>query len=125
MSGTLWVTAHGPGYVVINGQPYRQSLILLPTRIELGWRVASFADLTVEHFVRLSSLDCDVLLFGTGDRQRFPSPALLRPLLEVGRPLEIMDTPAACRTYNILLDEGRFVAAALLIEPADQTEIAP
>jgi uncharacterized protein len=59
-----------------------------------------------------------VQLLGTGRRQRFPPAALLRPLIEAGRSVEIMDTGAACRTYNILLAEGRAVAAALIVESA-------
>ena len=62
------------------------------------------------------ALPCDVTLLGTGARQRFPAPALLRPLIEAGRGVEVMDTHAACRTYNVLVAEGRTVVAALIIE---------
>jgi uncharacterized protein len=74
------------------------------------------AALTAEHLAQLTAFPCDVLLLGTGRRQRFPAPALLRPLIESGRGYEIMDTAAACRTYNILVAEGRIVLAALIIE---------
>ena len=58
------------------------------------------------------------MLFGSGERQRFPSPELLKPLIAQGIGLETMDTKAACRTYNILVAEGRQVACGILIEPA-------
>jgi uncharacterized protein len=72
--------------------------------------------LTAEHLSALAGFRGDVLVLGTGARQRFPSPQLLRPLVEAGIGIEIMDTPAACRTYNILVGEGRAVAAALIVE---------
>ena len=75
-----------------------------------------FDALATEHLTQLAAFSCDVLLLGTGLRQRFPSPALLRPLIESGRGFEIMDTAAACRTYNILVGEGRIVLAALIVE---------
>lgn len=61
-----------------------------------------------------ASVKPEVLLLGTGARQRFPSPAVLRPLLQAGIGVEVMDTQAAARTYNILMAEGRRVVAALL-----------
>lgn len=88
----------------------------MPNRIDETWGPATFAELDQDTLARLAELACDVLLLGTGSRQRFPSPLLLRPLIEAGRNLEVMDTPAACRTYNILVAEGRTVAAALIIE---------
>lgn len=112
------VTAHGAGYVAINGERYERSLIVAPERIETDWGPPTPDALTQEDFLRLAAFECDVLLLGTGRRQRFPARPLLEPLRSRGRVVEIMDTPAACRTYNILLAEGRAVAAALIIEPA-------
>lgn len=116
------ITAHGPGFVAINGRPYYRSLIVLPDRIEEEWGTDDAATLTAEHFVALSRIECDVLLLGTGSRQRFPERSLLRPFQGSGRFPEIMDTPAACRTYNILLAEGRAVAAALIIPSVSVSE---
>jgi uncharacterized protein len=115
------VTAYGDDHVVIDGRAYGRSLLLLPDRIDTDWGPENFAGLAEAHFAALADLPergCDVLLLGTGRRQRFPTPALLRPLIEAGRGVEVMDTPAACRTYNILLAEGRAVAAALIVETA-------
>lgn len=114
----LTVTAYGPDHVAVNGRILQRSLLLLPDRIDAGWGPDSFAALEQEHLAPLVQLTSDVLLLGTGMRQRFPPAALLRPLIEAGRSLEIMDTPAACRTYNILMAEGRLVAAALIVETA-------
>lgn len=110
------VTASGQGYVKINGEQYQTSLLLLPDRIEADWGGAGFDALREEDFARIAELECEVLLFGTGRQQRFPVPTLLRPLIAARIGVEVMDTSAACRTYNILMSEGRKVAAALLLD---------
>lgn len=110
------VTGYDDHHVSVNGRELRRSLLLMPDHLDEAWGPEAFAALTDLHLAPLATLRCDVLLLGTGLRQRFPSPALLRPLLEAGRGIEVMDTRAACRTYNILIAEGRVVAAALIIE---------
>lgn len=100
----------------MDGRPLHRSLLLLPDRIDDTWGPDDHTALTPEHMASLLDVACDVLLLGTGRRQHFPAMALLRPLYEAGRPVEVMDTPAACRTYNILVAEGRRVAAALIVE---------
>lgn len=112
------ITAYGADHVAVNGRILQRSLLLMPELCDEAWGPDTFAALTPAHLESLATLACDVLLLGTGSRQHFPAPVLLRPLIEAGRPVEIMDTPAACRTYNILLAEGRIVAAALIIEAA-------
>jgi uncharacterized protein len=110
------VTAYGIGYVVINQKRFERGLVLLPDRIVEGWAAAGFAGLDEVEMHRLVELTPELVLLGTGMRQRFPAPALLRPLVEAGIGFEIMDLQAACRTYNILMAEGRRVAAALLFD---------
>lgn len=110
------VTAYEPGSIAVNGRVLPRSLLLLPDHLDEGWGPDAFDALATEHLTQLAAFSCDVLLLGTGLRQRFPSPALLRPLIESGRGFEIMDTVAACRTYNILVAEGRIVLAALIVE---------
>lgn len=110
------VTAYGDDHVAIDGRALRRSLLLLPDRIDEDWGPANFAMLTHEHLAPLAVLACDVLLLGTGVKQHFLPPALMHPLIEAGRSIEVMGTQAACRTYNILVAEGRVVAAALIIE---------
>lgn len=110
------VTAYGDAHVAVGDRVLARSLLLLPDRIDETWGPDDFTALALPHLEALVALPCDVLLLGTGRRQRFPPPALLRPLIEAGRSVEIMDTGAACRTYNILVAEGRAVAAALIVE---------
>lgn len=108
-------TGYGAGYVAVNRVRYESNLIVLPDRIIEDWDVERFEQLAPEHFDFLISLTPEMVLFGTGSSLRFPHPRLTRTLIEAGIGVEVMDTSAACRTYNILTDEGRRVAAALLI----------
>jgi uncharacterized protein len=108
-------TGYGEGYVLINGKRHEGNLIVLPGRTE-PWKPRGVDDLTAEDFARLAALGVEIVLLGTGKRQRFPSPALSIALPAAGIGLEVMDTGAACRTYNILVAEGREVAAALVLE---------
>ncbi len=109
-------TGYGPGYVSVSGTRWESSVIVLADRVE-RWDVAGFDALTEDAFTRLAELPIEILLLGSGARLRFPHPRLTQALSRAGIGLEVMDTPAACRTYNVLLEEGRRVAAALLIEP--------
>jgi uncharacterized protein len=109
-------SGYGQGYVAVNGQQHKRSLIVLPDRI-LDWEVAEFADLTEAALSQLAELSLEILLLGTGARLRFPHPSIARALHSAGTALEVMDTHAACRTYNILLSEDRRVGAALLVGP--------
>lgn len=110
------VTAHGEGYIAINGQRYSSSLIVQPEAIDTEWQAVSVAALEPSHIEQLLATGADILILGTGRRQQFPSLALLKPVMLAGRTVDVMDTSAACRTYNILMSEGRTVAAALIIE---------
>jgi uncharacterized protein len=110
------VTGYGPGWLVIDGERFERSLLLRPDGIDTEWGPEPGEPLLQEHLHALTTLSGMVLLLGTGARQRFPATPLLRPLIEAGVGVEIMDTGAACRTYNILLAEGRDVAAALVVE---------
>jgi uncharacterized protein len=107
-------TGYGPGYVSVNGSRREVSTVVLSDRI-LDWEVAGFASLTESVFADLARLPVELVLLGTGATLCFPHPRLTQPLRDAGIGLEVMDTSAACRTYNILLGEDRRVAAALLI----------
>ena len=111
--GVNTFTAYGEGYVMVNGQRRDSSVVVLPERIE-AWAPASFDALTAEDFAALLALDVEIVILGTGPRQRFPHPRLTRALAAAGIGVEVMDLQAACRTYNILVAEERKVAAALL-----------
>jgi uncharacterized protein len=113
--GVHVVTAYGEDYVVINGVRYADSIVVLPERV-VAWGGRSFAALAREDFGFLAALQAEIVLLGTGARQRFPHPRLSAPLAQARIGLEVMDVQAACRTYNILVAEGRKVAAALLFQ---------
>lgn len=106
-------TGYGSGYVAVNGTTYRAPLVVTPEAVIEHWPVADLAALTAEALRRLLDHAPDIIILGTGAVQHFPDRALLQPLLEARVGLEIMATPAACRTYNILTAEGRRVLAAL------------
>lgn len=114
-SGVNTITGYGEGYVMVNGERRASSLVVLADRIE-EWPVAGFDALTAEDFQFLKKLDVEIVLLGTGPRQRFPHPRLTAELVQAGIGLEVMNVHAACRTYNILVAEERKVAAALLFE---------
>ncbi len=102
--------------VTIKERIYDQSLIITPLTLDL-WNVETVSALEEANFVPITQLEtaAEVVLIGTGTRLQFPSPATYRTLIELGIGVEIMDTPAACRTYNILAGDGRKVAAALIL----------
>ncbi|MDH4190029.1 MAG: Mth938-like domain-containing protein [Betaproteobacteria bacterium] len=113
-TGLLSFTGYGNGYVLVNGARHNSNLIVTPDHL-LGWDVAGFDALTEAHFAQLAGFAPEVALLGTGTTQRFPHPRLVAPLARARIGLEVMDTHAACRTYNILFAESRRVLAALLI----------
>jgi uncharacterized protein len=113
-AGRNLFSGYGPGYVAVNGQRYQRSLIVLADRIA-DWEVASFEQLSKPAFDALAQLPVDILVLGTGAALRFPPAGDLQALAAAGIGLEVMDTQAACRTYNVLLSEDRRVAAAILI----------
>jgi uncharacterized protein len=108
-------TGYGEGYVLINGVRHESNMLVLPDSPVAAWAVQNPSAMSAEQVSHLAGLDAEVLLIGTGPRLRFPPPKLLQPLFRAGIGVEIMDTPAACRTYNILMGEGRKVAAALIL----------
>lgn len=110
------VTGYFAGGVEINARPFDHSLLVLPEKPPQPWPVARFADLTAEHFEQLLAETPDVVILGTGERQRFVHPRLSAPLTSRRIGVECMDTNAACRTYNILMGEGRKALLALIIE---------
>jgi len=111
---TKLFTAHGADHVMVNGERHDSSIVVSAAEVRSDWAVASFDALSVAHFAYFLALQPEVLLLGTGARQRFPHPRLYRALTDAGIALECMDTPAACRTYNILVAEDRRVFAAIL-----------
>lgn len=108
------VTAYGPGFVEINKVRHDGNLLVAPDSPVTRWSAASFDALREEDFAAILALKPELVIFGTGSRQRFAHPRLTRSLTEARIGVETMDTAAACRTYNILMAEGRRVLAAFL-----------
>lgn len=108
-------TGYGPGYVVVNDVRRDTHLVVSAMQI-LEWDIADFEALGPHHFESLLAQKPEIVILGTGSTQRFPHPSLSQSLYSAGIGLEVMDTKAACRTYNILCAEGRKVVAAVLIE---------
>ena len=112
-------TGYGEDHVLINGTRHEQSLLLTGSQIHPApWAGLKFEDLTEAHFRWIAEHPVEIVLFGSGHKLRFPHPSLTRSLVEARIGLEVMDIGAMCRTYNILVGEGRSVAAGVLIEPA-------
>jgi uncharacterized protein len=108
------VTGYGPGFIEINAVRFTGSLVFSPEHAPTAWGPRDFAALAESDFAQLLALAPEIVLLGTGARQRFPRPALYAALTRARIGVEAMDTAAACRTYNILAAEGRRVVAALL-----------
>ena len=95
---------------------YRASLVLSADRVVSDWPVRSVAELGEAHLEVVLEMEPEVVLLGTGRTQAFPDPRLLSAFFERGVGFEAMTTEAACRTFNVLLSEGRKAVAALIID---------
>ena len=114
------VTAYDESGVDINAEHFAMSLIVMPETAPRDWPVPSFDALTELHFEQILADAPDVVILGTGSRQHFVHPRLTAQLTMRRIGVECMDNKAACRTYNILMGEGRKVTLALIIAaPAD------
>ena len=109
------ITGHGDGYVAVNRQQITQSLIVMPAQLISPWIIADPAAVALADFDTLLKLGPELVVFGSGRSFRFPDQRIIAAFSQRGIGFEVMDTPAACRTYNVLMGEGRNVAAALLV----------
>jgi uncharacterized protein len=109
------ITGYGPGWLAVNGEKFTHSLVVSSSGSRTPWECPSFEDLQATHFEQLIALEPEVVIFGSGERIRFPQPQWLVALYARRIGLETMDTQAACRTFNFLAGEGRRVVAALLL----------
>jgi uncharacterized protein len=114
-AGTNLVRSYCPGLLRIGERTHSTSLIVTATTIIAPWRPTTSHELTAADLEPLLGLAPAVVLLGTGARQQFPDVQVLRILHEQRIGVEVMDTSAACRTYNVLVTEGRSVAAALIV----------
>ena len=110
------IAALGPGWVRIGATEYRENVVVTPDAIVTGWAPSGFAALTEQDFTALLAHKPEIVLLGTGASQQFPHPRLTTALFAARVGIEVMDTRAACRTFNILVAEGRHAVAAMIIE---------
>ena len=108
-----YITDYGANFVSINNTRHRTSLIITPDSVDDTWN--NSPPFSIESIKFLSLLDLEMLIIGTGPNHQVLSPVTIQPLIERPLPFEIMSTPAACRTFNILVAEDRNIGAALLI----------
>jgi uncharacterized protein len=113
--GQNLIRAYAPGRITVNEEVYTRSLVVTPQQIIPEWPPETIANLLEEHFETIVMLKPEVVILGTGAKLVFPAASLTRALVNARIGLEVMDTGAACRTYNILMSDDRRVAAALLM----------
>ena len=114
--GLYQFTGHGPGYVEVNGERLTASVMVGGSLIDRNWAPVPTGVLSSDTAAELALRKIEVVLIGTGSQLRFPPRGTLACLTSAGIGYEVMDTPAACRTYNVLLSEGRRVIAALVVD---------
>ena len=114
-AGLQLFTGYGAGYVAVNNGRHEMSVLVTPQEV-VEWKVSAFDELTAADFSFIADLKPEIVVLGTGATQRFPRPELARALATSGAGVDVMDTRAACRTYNILASEGRKVVAAILLD---------
>ena len=115
LDGVSVITRLEPGRLWVASTPFTHSVLVPWVGAVLDWAALSFDDLAPVHFENIAALKPEVVIFGSGPRIRFASPGLMRSLIDQRIGVETMDTGAACRTYNVLVSEGRSVVAALLL----------
>jgi len=109
------ITGYDKDSVSIRGTIFSQSLIITNTKLNENWGVDSIETLHASHIEQILLFNPELVLIGTGDKLIFPSIEVYSGIIERGIGVDFMDTGAACRTYNILVDEGRDVVAGLIL----------
>lgn len=109
------IRTYGPGHFLISDRDWREPVLVTP-RSTTPWQVTRAEELSVASLAMLKGIPSptELLLLGCGPRAVFVPPAVRQELKDLGLVLDVMDTGSACRIYNVLLAEGRRVAAALI-----------
>lgn len=115
-SNIAMINRYGPGWVIVGQEKFEHSVIITFDSQVVPWSCERFEDLQASHFELLAAYEPELVIFGSGHRMRFAPPVFLRSLITQGIGVETMDTQAACRTYNVLANEGRRVLTALIVE---------
>jgi len=113
------ITGYGIGYIEVNSKVYPHALIVQPEGEISPWPVSAFADLSSDNLASLCVFKPELIIIGTGKKQQFLKPELIKPLIQANIGFEMMDSQAACRTYNILMNEGRQVLAAIILDTSN------
>jgi len=113
------ITGYGIGYIEVNSKVYPHALIVQPEGEINPWPVSAFADLSSDNLASLCVFKPELIIIGTGKKQQFLKPELIKPLIQAKIGFEMMDSQAACRTYNILMNEGRQVLAAIILDTSN------
>lgn len=111
----LFVRRTAPGYVTVVDRNIEASFLLAPDRMIEQWPAVDAAALTPDLAAPFFNLQPELVLLGTGDRQRFPPADFLAAFLRRGVGIEVMDNAAAARTYDLLAGEGRRVVAGFIL----------
>ena len=114
-TGTYIIRSYADNKVEVNNESYEQSLVISNNRLITDWGIEAIDQLTHAHWQALIERKPEVILMGTGAKLVFPHPSTYAPAIEQGIGVEFMDSGAACRTYNILLSEDRFVIAGIIL----------
>lgn len=114
--GIYLITACGSGFVEINRERHTGHLLISPNAIHADWCPGGFDSLNADKIEAIRLLKPEIVLLGTGEKQRFLHPKHYQSLTQANISLDCMTTAAACRTYNILVSENRNVVAALLFQ---------
>jgi len=110
-----YIRAYAPGRINVNDRLLKSSLVLSPVALMENWSPQRFEDITLEHLEPALALEPEILVIGTGPTLQFPEARVMADIQQRGIGLEVLDTAAACRTYNVLVSENRNVVAALLM----------
>jgi uncharacterized protein len=113
--GRYQIRAYDKDFIQVNEQKIQHSLIVTPNQLIDPWPPRSLPELNAEHLQIILALKPSIVLLGAGEHLSFPDPALLNVFYQHKIGIEVMNNGAACRTYTVLMSEGRKVAAALLI----------
>jgi len=118
LDGVNNITRYDVDNLRVNADLHTKSVLVPWVGRALDWDASRVEELTQAHFDALLEFDPEVVIFGSGPKLKFVSPALYRNLIAKRIGVETMDSGAACRTYTVLANEGRRVVAAILLEPA-------
>jgi len=114
-AGINLISSHGPGEIRVGERSIRHSSIVAADEL-LEWSVQSITSISSADIEPILALKPEIVILGTGLEQRFPDPQIMGAILSRGIGCEVMNTGAACRTYNVLVGEDRRVVAALIVE---------